>query len=417
MRAALLAALLAFPLPAAAARALTLGEAYSLALARSEELAIRGAEYEALLARSREIKGSILPDISLRATETLQDVPPGASGLFLQRNREQAWLAAQQPLFSGFREFLAFRASKDLGEAGRLRLERAKQLLYQDVARAYLDTLAAQDEIRIRASLLEITEERLKELRQRLRVGRSRRSELLAAEAQHAQALADQAQARAAERGAQFRLRFLTRLEEDAVPAPLPAPPAPPALDAALSRARARPDVEARRLEASAAERNVKAVSRARWPEIGLDANYYLKRPPSFTDQVKWDVVIMGSLPLYNGGRTAAQVRQQVARTAAARAAFEQAARTAELEARTAHEELAVSAGVVEALERAAAAAEANANAQAQDYRLGQVTNLDVLGSLNALQQARLLSNRARLEAWWARARLEVSAGAPGGPL
>jgi outer membrane protein len=414
---ALLLALLLSPLPAAAARPLALDEAYRLALARSEELALRGADFDLLVAQAREIKGSILPDIRLNATETLQHVPAGASGLFLQPNREQAWVSARQPLFSGLREFLAFRSARDMSEAGRLRLERAKHLLYRDVARGYLDLLAAQDEIRIRGSMVEITEDRLKELRQRLGVGRSRRSELLAAEAQHDQAAAEREQARSAERAAQFQLRFLTGLEEDVEPVALASAPAQAPLDAALVRARGRADVEARRLEAEAAERNIKVASRARWPVIGADANYYLKRPPSFTDRVKWDVTITGTLDLFTGGQTTAQVRQQEARRRSARAAFEQAVRAAELEARTAQEDLAASARVTAALEKAASAAEANAKAQSEDYRLGQVTNLDVLGSLTALQQARLTSSRARLDAWWARARLEVAAGVPGGSL
>lgn len=416
MKAILLAALLS-PLPASAARPLTLDEAYKLSLARSEELVQRGADHDILVAQAQEILSRAKPSVSLRGTESIQDIPAGASGLFLQRYREQAWVAVNQPLFSGFREFLAFRSAKESGEAGALRLQRAKHLLYRDVADAYLTLLGGQDEIRIRASVLDNTAQRMKDLRARLEVGRSRKSELLAAEAQHDQAVAEVEQSRAAERRAQFELRFLTGLEEDIEPAPLGDAPPPPALEAALARSRARADVEARRLDASAAERNVKVVSRQRWPTLALDGNYYLKRPPSFTDKVKWDLVISGTLPLYGGGETTAQVRQQEARTRAARAAHEQAVRTAELEARVAHEDLTASAGVVSALDKAAAAAEANARAQAEDYRLGQVTNLDVLGSLNTLQQARLTASRARLDAWRARARLEVAAGLPGGTL
>lgn len=413
----LLLALLLSPLPASAARPLTLEEAFALSVERSEALAIAGADHDLLVAQARQIKGSILPDIKLNATETLQHVPAGASGLFLQPNREQAWVSARQPLFSGLREFLAFRSARDQSEAGRLRVERARHLLYRDVARAYLDLLSARDEIRIRGSLVDITDERLKELRQRLGVGRSRRSELLAAEAQNAQAAAELESSRSQERAAQFSLRFLTGLEEDVEPAALSSAPAQAPLEAALARARARPDVEAQRLDAQAAERNIKVASRARWPSVAADANYYLKRPPSFTDRVKWDVTIMGTLDLFTGGRTTAVVRQQEARRDAARKRWEQAVRAAELEARVAQQDLAASATVTAALEKAAAAAEANAKAQAEDYRLGQVTNLDVLGSLNALQQARLTTSRARLDAWWARARLEVAAGLPGGAL
>ena len=72
---------------------------------------------------------------------------------------------------------------------------------------------------------------------------------------------------------------------------------------------------------------------------------------------------------------------------------------------------------VVAALDNAERLASENAKAQSEDYRLGQVTNLDVLGSLNILQQTRLQQNAARLDAYWSRVRLEVAAGVPGGSL
>jgi len=416
----LLAAVLLFPLSAAAQadRPIALPEAYKLALARSEEIAISGATYEETLAKADEIFSHVLPRLALMGSETLQDVPRGASGLFLQRHREQGWVNLHQPLFTGLREFLAYRASKDLGRAAELSLERARQLLYRDVARAYLDLLGAQDDIRIREALVSITQSRVTDLKEFRKVGRARASELLAAESQLAANLAQLETSRAAEQVAQFKLAFLTGLDERLTPAPVPAESAAiPALDAALAKARARADVEARREESSAAERNVKVASRARWPVIGLDANYYFQRPPSFTSDVKWDATITGSLPLYGGGEIGAQTRQQEARLKARRAALDEGVRLAELEARSAHQRLRSSVAVTAALDKAERLAEANAKAQSDDYRLGQVTNLEVLGSLNSLQQTRLQQNAARIDAYWSRVQLEVAAGVPGGSL
>ncbi|MBI3288026.1 MAG: TolC family protein [Elusimicrobia bacterium] len=401
----------------AAERALDLPEAYRLALARSEEIAISGATYEETMARADEIFSHVLPQVSLMATETFQDVPRGASGLFLQRQREQGWVNLRQPLFSGLREFLAFRAAKDAGRVAQLQLERAKQLLYRDVARAYLDLLAAQDDIRIRFSLLEITRDRVKDLKEFRKVGRARASEYLAAESQVAQQLAQLESARAAEQVAQFKLGFLTGIEERMALSTVPAPTAVPGLEGVLKRARGRADVESRRADASAAELSIKVTTRQRWPAISLDANYYFQRPPSFTSDVKWDATITGALPLYRGGEFKSQAAQAEARLRAKRAALSQAARLAELEARSAHQELLSSISVTAALDNAERLAADNARAQAEDYRLGQVTNLDVLGSLNTLQQTRLQQNSARLNAYWSRVQLEVAAGAPGGSL
>lgn len=412
--------LLLLPLSAAAQtaeRPLTLPEAYALALDRSEQIAISGATYEETLAAADEIYARVLPRVNLMGQVTFQDVPRGQTGLFLQRQREQGWVNLQQPLFSGMREYLALRSAKDLGRAAELQLARAKHLLYRDVARAYLDLLAAQDDIRIRASLLEITQDRVKDLKEFRKVGRARASEYLAAESQVAQQAAQLESARAAEQVAQFRFSFLTGVEERVAPAPTAAPEAVPALEAVLTRARARPDVESRRAEASAAELNIKVASRRRWPTIGLDANYYFQRPPSFTSDVKWDAAITGTLPLYGGGEIGSQSRLQRARAKARQAALSEALRVAELEAKSAHQELLSSVSVTAALDNAARLAADNAKAQNEDYRLGQVTNLDVLGSLNTLQQTRLQQNAARIDAYWSRVRLEVAAGVPGGSL
>lgn len=401
----------------ATGRSIDLAEAYKLSLLRSEQIVISGENYQETLAKADEIFSHVMPHISVMGTETLQDVPPGPANQFVQRNREQGWFALHQPLFSGLREFLAFRAAKDLGRFAELQLERAKQLLYRDVARAYLDLLSAQDDIRIRAALVSITQKRVDDLKEFLKVGRARASEMLAAESQLAQNLAQLESSRATEQVAQFKLAFLTGIDERLIPQPVPESAPIPPLESALAKARVRADVESRREDAAAAELSIKVASRQRWPTITLDANYYFKRPPSFTSEVKWDATITGSLPLYSGGEIGAQKRQQEARMRARRAALSEGTRMAELETRSTHQELTSSFVVVSALDKAEGLAEANAKAQAADYRLGQVTNLEVLASLNTLQQTRLQQSAARINAYWSRVRLEVAAGVPGGSL
>lgn len=396
-------------------RPIDLSEAYKLALARSEEVAISGENYEEAIAKADEILSNVKPHVAVMGSVTWQDVPRGQSGLFLQRQREQGWVTAHQPLFSGLREFLAFRAAKDLGVSAQLQLERAKQLLYRDVARAYLDLLTAQEDIRIRGALVDITVNRVRDLKEFRKVGRARSSEMLAAESQVAQNLAQLESSRAVEQVAQFRLAFLTGLDERVSPAPVSAPASIPDLSAAIAKARLRADVASRRSDLEAAQLSIKVVARQRWPSIALDANYYFQRPPSFTSDVKWDATITGSLPIYGGGEIGSQKRQYQARMRASRQALSAAERVAVLEARSAHQNLLSSVSVVAALENAERLASDNAKAQGEDYRLGQVTNLEVLGSLNALQQTRLQQNAARIDAYWSRVQLEVAAGDIGG--
>lgn len=423
MRALLLAAALVLPswgqpaAPAAvlAARELSLGEAFSLATLRSEELALRAEGVAEIDARVDELWSLVRPKVTLKGSEFIQDSSDGGqtgvAGTFNRRSRPEAKVTAHQPVFAGMREFLTLKAARKEGEAAELELKRARSLLYVDVARAFADLLRLQQEITIREALAAITADRVKELEDRVRLGRSRRSEVIAAETQLAQIEARLEGARGSERVAQESLRFLTGLSEDLKPSGLSVPPGEP-LDGFLSRAALRPDVEARRLQVEAAGLIARSAARERWPVVGLDGNYFLKRT-GFQEDIRWDATLTAELPLYWGGGIGAREAQSETRRRAAEHSLTLASRRAEVEVRSAWRDLDAALRRVKALERAAALAEENAGAQAEDYRLGLVTNLEVLGTLNALQEARLDLDDARIDASLARVRLEAAAGGP----
>ncbi|MBI4423544.1 MAG: TolC family protein, partial [Elusimicrobia bacterium] len=280
-------------------RALTLAEAYAAALARSERLAQDREAVREHLARVDELWSAVKPRVALFGTETLQDTPRDSGGItnsFAQRSRPQAGFNLRQPLFSGLRELLAVRAARAETESARLDARRAEQRLYQDVAAAYLELLSVRRELATRAEIIELTGGRIEELRSRARIGRSRKSEVLAAESQLSQVESDAAAARGRERVAQSALRFITGLEAELAPAEVSVE-APGSLAAFLERAAARPDVEARRREAEAAELGVELQRRLSWPTLGADANYYLKRPAGFLRDIRWDATFSASLP------------------------------------------------------------------------------------------------------------------------
>lgn len=399
-------------------RPITLGEAYQAALARSEELARSRETLNETLARIDELKAAVKPRFSLVGTEILQDAPADTGGFtnsFAQRSRPQAALNVKQPLFSGFREFLAIKATRAQGEAARLALKRAEQSLYEDVAGAYVGLAEIQREIASRQEIAGLTADRIRDLKARERIGRSRKSEVLAAESLLSQVESDIASARGRERVAQFSLRFITGLAEDLSPAEVAAaPPAP--LQAYLDEARGRADVEARRKDVEAAGFSVSLQRRQAWPTIGAEANYYLKRPKGFQQDIDWDAAFTAAIPLYLGGSIGAQARQAEARKRSAEQALSLAQRSAETQVRSAYGDLESSLLIVLALERSIELARRNAEAQAADYRLGLVTNLDVLSALNAVQETRIRLDRARLAAFGAKARLEVAAGGPAAP-
>ncbi|MBI5623772.1 MAG: TolC family protein [Elusimicrobia bacterium] len=401
----------AAPAPSAAGdapsgRPISLAEAYERALGVSDDLAGRFETVSEAWARVSELWSAVQPRLSLKASEFVQDSSSS-------RDKPEVKFTLRQPLFTGLREFLALRAAKAKGRASELELLRAKDLLYLDVAGAYLDLHGLHRELDIRFALVGITKERIRELKERERIGRSRKSEVLAAESQLAGLVADLAEAKRRELGAQEVLRFLTGIPERLVPESMEPQPAA-GVEGYIASSRSRGDVAARREDLAAAKDATESFRRGRWPFAALDGNYYLKRSESQKD-VKWDLTVSAELPLYQGLQTSAQVRQGQARERAAEAALSAALRRAETEVRTAHADLLAGMEVVAALERAVSLAEANAKAQTEDYRLGLVTNLDVLGALNALQQARLRLESSRVDVVFSRFRLAAASGLAAG--
>lgn len=408
--------LAAAPRPASAADAgtLTLDAAYSAALARSEEVAQRGKTYDQVMAQVDALWSEVKPRLELRAAHNWQDTPGHGVSFPLPANQDTVAVNGHQPLFSGLREYLAVRSARMQGEAAELSLTRAKQLLYQDVAGAYLVLLEDHRVMATMEAQVKLTEDRVKELKNFVEIGRSRKSEVLAVESQLALNQADLAAARGREHTSQATLQFLTGLDGDLSPVEVSAPDEVGDPSPFLERAATRPDVEAARRDFESADLFVSIQRRQYWPTVSLDGNYYLRRPNNYSKNVHWDAALTAGLPLYSGGRIGAQVREAQAAADIKEEGLSLALRRARLEVRTAHGDLASGLSVVKALRAALALAEANAKAQTEDYRHGLVTNVDVLTSLTTAETTRLRLDQAELQAYDARVRLEVAAGGPG---
>jgi outer membrane protein len=398
---------------AAALRPITLDEAYAAALKRSETVAERGETYAQVMAQVDQLWSEVKPRLSLDAQQQWQDTPGPNVNFPLPAANTTVAINGHQPLFSGLRDFLAVKAGRAQGESAAFALARAKELLYQDVTNAYLNLLQSRRDIATHEEQVKLTADRVKELRNFEDIGRSRKSEVLAAEAQQAQDVADLETSRGLERVQQSTLRFLTGIEQDLAPQEIAAPSQAEDIQPFLDRSAHRPDVEAARKDFEYSDLYVSIQRRQYWPVIALDGNYYLKKPRNFSQHINWDATLSGVLPLYWGGQIRAQTRQAQAQSRFNEQALSLALRTAELDVRSSHSDLESDLSIVKALENAMKLAEANAKAQIADYRHGLVTNIDVLTSLTTVQNTRLRLDAAQIQAYFARVRLEVAAGGP----
>jgi outer membrane protein len=169
-------------------------------------------------------------------------------------------------------------------------------------------------------------------------------------------------------------------------------------MDSYLARIEQRPDVRAARQRLTAANENVDVARGAHLPSLDLYANRYLERRGTLAD-VDWDVQLALTVPIYAGGSVQSRVRESLSQREQADLAVSQAGRLAAQEIRSLHQSVALDRAQLEALEMATEAARKNYEVQLRDYRLGLVTNLDVLQALTAFQGNKRALDRARYTA------------------
>jgi outer membrane protein len=129
-----------------------------------------------------------------------------------------------------------------------------------------------------------------------------------------------------------------------------------------------------------------------------VTGNYYTKRP-TFMDEINWDLALSLKMPLYQGGAVTAKVREAESAWRQARLTLEEMERDVAYNVRRLHGELSAAVEETRSLEEAAQAAQKSYDALRQEYKLGLVTNLDVLQALDQLQTQQSARDEARLKA------------------
>jgi outer membrane protein TolC len=173
------------PKPAVLTEPLTLSKAYELALKRSEELGMKSEMIEAAKAHFYQAFAGILPRVSYHADHFRQDSDENASSQdgstrnFTRETSDEGYFSLSQSLFGGFKDFAAIGAAGSEKAQRRYELERARQVLFQNVMEAFYGVLQAQKDREIFEKTQKLHEDRIGELKGRVKLGRSRESEML----------------------------------------------------------------------------------------------------------------------------------------------------------------------------------------------------------------------------------------------
>lgn len=404
---------------------LDLTACYELSVQRSEKLGIRFQEYKAAEARYWQAISTVLPNIKFIAEERIQNnafsgggssspgggtIGGGDNSSGRGRDAFTGRINLTQPIFRGFRDYSLIAAQKAQAKAFDLDYKRALQSFYYDVSDLFYQIISFERDLEVLFLLEKALQERVQELKERVEIGRSRKSELLQAQTQLADAAVLVEQTLGVIAAARELMAFLTGLPAGQF-ALVDRQPMPSAdkLDTYLWKSGARLDIQAAAERQRAATKDLSARKGEFLPTIDLEANYYAVQSPG-TDR-EWNVIITGEIPLFDGALRINRVREGKALVEQSKLSLSEVLRSSQTEVRTTYSNFISSINQYLKLERALRLSQENYELQKRDYELGRASNLDVLTALSNLYETRRRYINTELQAKVNAIALQVAAG------
>jgi len=391
-----------------------LSDLFKTTVGENEDVRTREEERNQILETKNQGVGALLPQINGVGTYYQADLPnTSGSNLSNSTTQKVLKLTGKQYLFKGGTEYAFLSRTKRLLEAKESELDGTRQRYFLELSSAYYDTLLRQAELTHAKTELSLYDEQISELRSRVKIGRTRSSELLSVQAARA---GSEAQLRATEstlNSSKNRLANLARISPDFVlNEETPDSTSLSSLDEYLKLSGQRPDLVAARKKRDAAAEEVSFQRGGHFPTLDLAGNYYLKREGlGSTNNSKWDAILTLTLPIFSGGTTQASVRQSASSLKITEIETGRLERSTETDIRTLYQNLLASEGELKSFTEAVELAKKSYDQTRKDYRFGLTTNLDLLNTLKTLTAAKRNLDQAKYQHFLERIQIEIGSG------
>ncbi len=390
---------------------MTLEDSFMAAKKNMESIKRSESMLKQSLERKRQAVATLLPTIRAVGNETRIDKPssPTINKAFVLTRQYSAALRLEQPLIRGG-SYSALKLREEEVLLNEFYQSFQEITLYQLVIRAYFDVIKAQADLESLKELLTLSEARERELRNLASLGRSRKTELVQAEAQTLGARAQIKQGTIFLNEAKEDLSFLTGTTVENLQGLKDLPEKIDGINFYLQKLDYRPDILAKNQEVRVAEHKTAVMKGGHYPSADLVGNYYFDRT-GILQTSEWDVGVVVSIPLFQGGSVSSQIREAL-----------EAKRTAELNRvefnRSAKRDLSVLYynyhelhSQLDILKSAVKKSQEAYNLNLKDYRLGQITNLEVLQSLNLYMETKRNYQNILVDTHYHLKNLEASVG------
>ncbi len=363
--------------------AISLKDAFESARGNMENLKRSEALLEAAEDRKTRARGFHLPTLRGVGNETRID-QPSASGVnraFVLTRQYSAALRLEQPLFRG-----GIRGAYEYAKEDILLSEFQKNAtelnLYQLVINSYYNLLSARMDVLNLQELMRLSGNRVKELRTRTNVGRSRKGELVQAESQLLTAQTRTRQGDISLIEAEANFEYYTGMKAAELTGLQTLPTDAGDLNKHIDKLKQRPDIQATLQQVNLRDTQISIAKGAHMPSVDFVGNYYFDRT-GVLQSSEWDAAVLVSIPIFEGGRTQAVVREAVENRKVAELESRQTVRAAERDLSIIYQNFIASVAQLETMKEAVAKAEEGYRLNSRDFGNGQATNLDVIQSLN----------------------------------
>ena len=169
-------------------------------------------------------------------------------------------------------------------------------------------------------------------------------------------------------------------------------------VEAAEAKAEGRPDVRAAQSAVDLSDAYLLQAHGEHLPTLAVQGDYYLLKDGSFP-QPLWNVQLVASLPLFEGGQIMAQEDQAASKKRQAELQLSLARRMAADDIRQAYKSLVDSTGETDAYQKAVQAYEQAYQDVLHDYKLNLTTNLELLQTMTSLENTKISYIKAKYQA------------------
>lgn len=391
--------------------ALTLKEAFDASKRNMES--IRRAKVLTSAAEEQKVqaRAALLPTLSAVGNLTRIDPPSDQTinRAFTLTKQYSTALRLQQPLIRGG-AIAGLKLARDQVLLAKFQEESTELNLYSLIIDSYYSYYQAINDRENLKQLEKFSRDRVGELSSRTKIGRSRRGELVQAEAQLLTASSQLEQGEINLVTARENLIFFTGLENFGELKTGLKVPELKEMGSLLDKLKARPDLKAGQQEVELAEKRVQIAKGGHYPQLDFVGNYYFDRTGALASS-EWDAALVVSIPLFQGGSISSQVREASSQKSAAYYQYQQTLRSAETNLRILFSNFRLILEQLKNLQKGVKKGEEAYALNKRDYQNGLVSNLDVLQSLNIYIETKRSYDQLILEALKAQKQIEASLG------